>query len=395
MRRPRAPGAARRLLASEAGSGLVMSLMATAMFGIVSLTIYCTLRYLSRESVYYMRAAQAHEAAEAGLESALYQLRLDPLWRGGYREKSFWEGAYTVTLSTEDPPWVTATGYSASITGFGRAARTIRAKAKFTSAGDGYAVESDARVTVNGAESLVDSYDSAVDVAPALFGSQANIWSNGSAETLSPGLRIRGSLNFRSGPEPEPSSVAGEIVLATERRELAFYDGSSFATRNNNSVLPPDVYDRETKMLSIPSGVNVFLDPGNYYLNGIDVQGTLTARAGGPVNVYLNGDLSVTGAVLNLGGVPSRLNIYGQGAANTYNIGLYNLAPLPAPPLHARLLSRDAAVTIERVVYGKVVGSRVDFGPKGVLHFDISAGRAAPDHAAWEPGTWVESSRRR
>jgi Tfp pilus assembly protein PilX len=130
-RRSGTAGTRRRFLGGEKGSGLVMSLMATAMFAIVSVTIYSTLHYLSRESIYYMRAAQAQEEAEAGLEDALLQLRLDQSWHAGFKAKPLGDGSYTVTLSADIPPTVTSTGYSAPISGFGDVARTIQVKANY------------------------------------------------------------------------------------------------------------------------------------------------------------------------------------------------------------------------------------------------------------------------
>lgn len=59
--------------------------------------------------------AEALAIAEAGLNEALAQLRQDPDWREGFREKPFEGGAYTVVVddSTVTSTAVTARGFVA------------------------------------------------------------------------------------------------------------------------------------------------------------------------------------------------------------------------------------------------------------------------------------------
>jgi hypothetical protein len=47
----------------------------------------------------HVQAAQAQAVAEAGLNDALAQLRLDSTWDDGFAGKSFGDGAYTVTCN--------------------------------------------------------------------------------------------------------------------------------------------------------------------------------------------------------------------------------------------------------------------------------------------------------
>lgn len=73
-----------------------------------------------------IRAAEALAVAEAGLNAALAELRADPDWDAGFRDKSFTAGTYTVTVKRSR---ITSVGTSAA----------------------GYTARVDARVTVSDA----------------------------------------------------------------------------------------------------------------------------------------------------------------------------------------------------------------------------------------------------
>ena len=117
------------LLRNSRGSALVLNLIALAVFSLLSVLVYRTVRFQVREAVYQERLAQAHYISESGLEDALHSLYQDANWRTGFSQKAFAGGYYTVTLSTGTPPVITATGYSADIALFGRAVKTVSATA--------------------------------------------------------------------------------------------------------------------------------------------------------------------------------------------------------------------------------------------------------------------------
>ncbi|MBI3552832.1 MAG: hypothetical protein HY077_09960 [Elusimicrobia bacterium] len=121
-----------KTLGNSRGSGLVLSLIALTTLALLSGTVYRVTRSQVRESVYVLRQAQAHFIAETGMEDALWRLSKDASWREGFEKKPFGGGDYTVTLSTEDPPWINSTGYSPAIALLGPAVMTVRARAQFT-----------------------------------------------------------------------------------------------------------------------------------------------------------------------------------------------------------------------------------------------------------------------
>jgi hypothetical protein len=65
----------------------------------------------------YVYAAQARATAEAGLSDALKELRQDVSWDGGFVDKPFNGGSYTVTIdgSTIQSTGTTASGFVATV----------------------------------------------------------------------------------------------------------------------------------------------------------------------------------------------------------------------------------------------------------------------------------------
>src|ERR1700761_3892730 len=97
-------------LRAENGFSLLMSMIIMIVLLSLGTGLYSVVRSVVRESVFQSRIAQSQTIAEAGLEDALYQLRLNSSYRTSFN-KSFAGGSYSVIYSTETPPKITSTGY--------------------------------------------------------------------------------------------------------------------------------------------------------------------------------------------------------------------------------------------------------------------------------------------
>ncbi|MFH1724273.1 MAG: pilus assembly PilX N-terminal domain-containing protein [Elusimicrobiota bacterium] len=376
----------------DRGSALISTLMIVTALSVLSVTAYRLTRTQVRESVYFKRLAQAHAVAEAGLEDALLQLRRNVNWRTGFSNKPFAGGSYTVTLSADKPPWVLSTGRSAPVAAFGPAVKTVRVLARleyfWTEAGS-TAIFANQTLKNDG---LIDAYNSATDPDPASFGFGANLWSNGNIILRKgEGIRIRGNVSFYSGEVPRPQEVEGGVLKTTFTVTLPFYSGAAYIAANDNAtgISPASAYNAGSKTLTVPSGTTVTMAPGNYYLNGIQVQGTLRVDNGaGPASIYLAGPMAVAagGSVVNVSKLPARLAVYGQAALD---ITLYSGAPL-----RAAITARDAAVTLGQTYYGTMVCRTVDMKSAAVFHADTPQTGALEAKVHWEPGSWSASHRR-
>ncbi|MHC4227907.1 MAG: hypothetical protein ACYSW0_10820 [Planctomycetota bacterium] len=91
------------------GSVLIMTIFAIALMAAVVMGML----QMNTEEIQVMRnqiyAAEALAVAEAGLNDAFAEIRIDPNWSVGFVDKAFNGGSYTVDVNN---PTVTATGTS-------------------------------------------------------------------------------------------------------------------------------------------------------------------------------------------------------------------------------------------------------------------------------------------
>ncbi len=369
---------------NERGSGMVLSLLALSVMSLLSVVVFRVARAQVRESVYQLRSAQAYYSAETGLESALYQVSLDRTYKTDYT-KSFAGGTFSVAYSTENPPTVTVTGYSTPIALLGAAVKAVRARGVISYPTPYlYCSAANTAFTVDG---TLDAYDSAANPAPGSFVYGADVWSNGSLTVAAGAVRVRGTAWYFSGSSPGAALVEGPIHQSTYTATLPYHDGSAYVSANDNltGLTPASVYNAGLKKVNVISIRTATITPGTYYFSDVTVDGTLNVNnAAGTVTIYMTGNLSGAGSIVSQSQLPGRLLIYGQSAAATYTLGF-------AAPLHASVEARNAAISVQNTLYGKVVGASVSVTNTGVVHYDKQLGVNVPSRVAWQAGTWSES----
>ena len=95
------------------GSALLITIFATVLLSAITIGIL----QINTEEIQLMQnqinAAEALAIAEAGLNDAFSELRLDSSWNSGFSSKAFDNGSYTVTVSGTLPNLtITSTGNS-------------------------------------------------------------------------------------------------------------------------------------------------------------------------------------------------------------------------------------------------------------------------------------------
>lgn len=392
MRAPKA-------LRGTRGSGLILSLIALTAFSMMAVVVYRVTRAQVRESLQLKRQTQAQALAEAGLEVALNQLYANQAWTAGYTKAAFGDGSFTVAVSTDVPPWITVTGFSAPIPGFGSVVRSVQARAAYSvstgavaGAGSGYAMMANTEAASYG---TVNSYSSTINPNPIAFDSNAHVWSNGTVITSAGAVRINGNAYYRSGTAPSAATVSGSVVKSTYTQTLpASTPCAAIKLANNNTtgLSPQSYYNPSTKDVTVPAGMTATLAPGNYYFRRLTVNGTLnvTNSAGGTVNICLSNYVNAnTGCQFNnQSKIPAKLMIYGDAAtsAQVFRCGT---------PLHAKISVTNQTIEMYQTVYGRVTGNRTRVRAGAVLHFDTEAAAASVLGVEASTGTWTAGFDRR
>lgn len=408
-------------MSGRRGAALPAAMLAVLGFSVVVAGTYALLRIQVRETVYQVRAAQAQAVAEAGLEDAMFTIMQSPKWKTGYAAKAFAGGYYTVSISTDQQPWITSTGYSAPIPVMGRAARTVKAQVVF----DGFYNYSASSFTANWA---VAAYDSTTFGGRTPTCKKTSLNSNGcqfgayvfanTAVITSGGGLINGDATYATATSTPPAAatVLGKVILTGSTSTVTSVDGSYFLTNNDNNatrISPFTAYSTTTKVLTVNAASgNVTLSSGTYYFKGISVSSqTLTvslADATQAVSIYLAGNLFVSpqGAIdssapnCNSGGGcrATNVHIYGQGGGLMYLSG-FTAVTGGANKTYIDLYCPQDDIVVNQRVLGRLVGKTVQvlnpYGTSGTTYpvflFDVNFGITPNSGAKWVSGSWSES----
>jgi len=439
-------------MSARRGAALPAAVLVVLGFAVAIAGAYGLVRVQVRETVYQVRLAQAQAIAEAGLEAALNQVARTSSWKTGYNQRAFAGGYFTVSLSTDLAPIVTATGYSAAVPVMGRAARTVKAQADL----DGFYDFSNSTFTMNW---YATAYDSDSDDTPACTNTQMQSISSVSAlsntgcryglyahantkvtiasSTTNP-IHWGGDVAYAepTSTAPYSSAVKGRVLLAASSvtvsnwEEDLDYPGLYLTQNDNNAtrISPFAAYSTTTKILSVTAG-DVTLASGTFHFKGIVVASSRTlfiqlSRTDQAVNIYLEGNMTVAhmgmidsredtggnndcgrGTTVGNGGCKAcNIHIYGRGGG-TITLAGYNTAASGTGKgvrateniTYLDIYAPEDAVVIRQRFLGRVIGRQVDIlnpypgNTRPIFFFDKKCGYAASEGVRWVRGSWSES----
>lgn len=403
------------------GASLPAAMLAVLGFAVLIAGTYALLRIQVRETVYQVRLAQAQTIAEAGLEDAMFTVMLSPKWKTGYANKAFAGGYYTVSISTDQQPWITSTGYSAAIPIMGRAARTVKAQVVF----DGFYNFSASTFSTTWGMTGYDSStfagrtpgckNNSLSSSGCQFG--AYVFAN-TAVVTGGGGTINGDATYANAisTPPAAATVLGKILLAASTAPVSIVDGSYFLTNNDNNstrISPIAAYSTTTMILTVNTAIGaVTLSSGTFYFKGISITSkTLNislADATQAATIYLAGNLFVSPQGAIDSSVPNcnaaggcratNVHIYGQGGGSMYLSG-YTAVTGGANKTFVDLYCPQDDIVVNQRVLGRLVGKSVQilnpYGTTGTTYpnflFDINFGITPNSGVKWVAGSWSES----
>ncbi|MEQ8763410.1 MAG: hypothetical protein RL885_05755 [Planctomycetota bacterium] len=249
----------------------------------------------------------------------------------------------------------------------------------------------DTSATTDSYDSILGSYLSQAtrwDLSGRFARRSGSIMSNSDLSLSGSSTRVRGDA--RPGPGISITgdgfaTVTGSTVSLDQTIDLPHPERSAFESAylvNDNLFLvtaPGSDYNPTTGKLRIPEDQTLELDPGRYFLSGIELESGARLRVTGETEVFLTGNLDASlGTIETVSGSPQDLAI----VAHPYNVPL-----IYAPPANLRIDFQGGSSTALTVyapkatihvtgnldVYGALIGKHV-IGSEVAFHYDEALG---------------------
>jgi hypothetical protein len=226
-------------------------------------------------------------------------------------------------------------------------------------------------VTVPGSV-WIDSYDSTQGpYTPGSATENGDLCSNGN-------ITVSGSANVYGDALADAvvitggaAYISGIVEEAIDDVPIPVLDFSDVATNNDNATIPLTdngftAFNAAEKNLRIPSGDNLTLAPGTYYMKNIRFDSPSTLTLTGPTEIYMTGYLDGSSSgTINTTQNPHDLLIMSSGS----EVNMSGNAQF-----YGAILAPNAAVTLtgNADYFGAVIGRTVEFGGSFQFHLDDS-----------------------
>ncbi len=249
----------------------------------------------------------------------------------------------------------------------GRSTCDVHATSIACLAGSPYGVIGLNFVSMSGGTS--NSYYSSSDSTGYIASPQnsGTIASNGNI-TLNGGATING--NALAGPgmtvNASPSAVSGTIGNLPQPLSFPNVSFGNAASSNNDASIPV-TYLSGSKDLSLSGGATLTLGSGTYYLHSLSLTGGSTLQFSGPVNMYVNGNVNLSGgSVSTSNNLPANFRLYvGSSGSITVGGGSTLYADIYAPQSPFSLAGGGALA-------GRVVAQSVTESGNSNIYYDLS-----------------------
>lgn len=359
--------------AKEMGFLLATSYLLLSVLSIFSLALF------SRENVYFQVSERnrnkivAFNMAEAGLDQAITQLRLDANYTGTGTYTSLStatiQGGYQATITTpQDNPnirQIVTSGFSPSnvVTNEAYETRAITSFAVIEPPSlFKYGVFAKNSIQLNGSTTvIIDSYDSSI--APynaAAPGLQGDIGTNSIAAgsvSLTGNVQVKGSATVGPGGDPLSIITQGPNTTIT---------GSLSAASSAEDFEPATATGTSLGSLSIGGSTNYELPAGTYTASSLSISGSGKLTTLGPVSLYVTGTVDIAGnGVATSGNLPKNFLLFATSDASVSLSGNSNFYGAIYAPLS------EVSNTGNGGLFGAMVSKTYQQSGNGQLHFDV------------------------
>jgi Flp pilus assembly protein TadG len=258
----------------------------------------------------------------------------------------------------------------AQIVGFNTCDVTTTSIALYTPGNPGYGV-----IGLNSFKMSSNAYTDSYDATQGPYNNMAPL-SNGTIATngditLGGNSQVTGNAYYGAGQdfnENGNSWVTGSASPLGTALSYPNASAGSVANTNNNMVIPGSMLDHSGN-LSMSAHDSLTLPAGNYYLSSFTAIGHAAINVTGPVNIYVNGDIDLAGAMTLTANHSTDVQIFDVSAGSSITLSGSSAvsAEIYAPQC-------DVTISSNTNLYGSVIGQTIKMTGNAGAHYDQSAG---------------------
>jgi len=394
------------------GIALIIALLVIMVLAILTTALLSRSVTESRNTWRFVYAANAFWLAEAGIQRGLYQINnAGGSWTGwtdvnGAKQLQVTlagRGDYNVTVS--DPastsPLVTATGFFPGRASADAVSRAVRAHLRRSGTIFKYAAFGGTSIRMSG-QATTDSYDSSLGAYNVATNRDTNgdVGTNGDI-TATGSAHIYGDAGTGdTGTFSDTSKVSGSIEhendvnLPLTSVPASLGGLSSGGTINSTTTITAGDHKYLSISLSSKDTVTI-VGPANIYLTGataIKVSGqaqvVISSSSAGPVNIYFDGDIDLTGqGVVNNTKLPSQFILYGTNAASQ------DVKMAGQDDFYGAIYAPTAVMNLsgQGALFGSFIGDTVDISGQGGVHYDEQLANASAGATGFSIDAWQDT----
>lgn len=212
-----------------------------------------------------------------------------------------------------------------------------------------------------------DSYSSLGGVVSPYLGSIA---SNGDI-TLSGSATVQGDAHPGVGKVVIGAShVSGNTAPLSAPLNYPVADPGTIRTINNNGYIP--TWAMKNGAFKIGNQEVVTMPAGDYYFSDFYLGAGSTVNVTGPVNIYMYGNLTLSGHPMVAGNLPKNLKIFVVKGPNGEMPGTISLAS--GSDLYADIHAPLSVLTSSGngAIYGSMVAKSISMTGNSALHYDVA-----------------------
>ncbi len=382
---------------NERGFILMTTYMLASVLMLFSIALFVRGSVYVKSSERNIKKIIAFNAAEAGFDSAFYQLKNSQIstfpWSSGYvsLDSGNMKGGYSTAITSvgNNIYQIAVTGYSPAQSSTSeilesRGVNSYVSWSNATTTGFSYGVFARQSIQMSG-NAQVDAYNSNT----GNYGGSNVITSSDVAATNSTGAgtwTMSGNVTINGNTKVGSGGNANTVITTSGN---AVVNGTKSTQTTNLNLATPSTSVASSGALSISGNTNYTLPAGTYNFSSLSITGNGRLTPLGVVNIYVSGTVNIAGnGIATVNNKPTNMIIYATGSSSVSLSGNGNF--------YGGIFAPNSSVsnTGNGQLYGAVVANTYQQSGNGNVHFDQAlTTNSGSTGAATQVLSWQETNK--